>query len=266
MTITEFIEPCNKDHSIKEAVITVFLAGPILKPARFEKLIENELKDQFHQFQKLSNIELQIQHNFSSSLNQITNNRDDDGGFLFLGFEKGKISRILQARNENNRNYISFHSQNYKRWSDFYKDYIKSIQAISTNHPDLFVNAISLHYVDQFNWIANDKVNLGMIFNEGKWLPEIFFESEISTYQISTKTEFNSINYSNRIEINVTDNFTKEITISHNITRVLDDLANLADLISSIDFESTLQKEHNYNKSVLKDILTDPVQKMINLL
>jgi hypothetical protein len=43
----EAISPINKDHSIKEAVISLFLANPIIKPERFQKIIENEFKDKF---------------------------------------------------------------------------------------------------------------------------------------------------------------------------------------------------------------------------
>jgi aspartate-semialdehyde dehydrogenase len=36
MALGEFLKPVNERHSIKECVVTLFLATPILKPASFK--------------------------------------------------------------------------------------------------------------------------------------------------------------------------------------------------------------------------------------
>ena len=60
MSISEKIQPIKKSHSIREAVISVFLQNPIIKPERFQSLIDGEFKDIFQQFDPLSQVKVQI--------------------------------------------------------------------------------------------------------------------------------------------------------------------------------------------------------------
>jgi uncharacterized protein (TIGR04255 family) len=266
MSLSERITPCNKDHSIKEAVITLFLANPIIKPDRFKKLIENEFKEKFQQFQLLSGVAFQVRNKMGEPTNfsqQITK----DAGFRFSSFEKGIEVKVLQAQNEITRNFISFHSLNYTRWANFYAEYINTIQPIADHHPELFVTAVSLHYVDQFFSTSSIPINLTEVFsNEGDYLPKEFFKSQISNYSIVTNKEIDEIKHYNRIEININNDIRPGITISHNISQSFKDVIDLSDLLKDPKFGATLEREHLLNKAVLKDILNDQVIKMINLI
>ena len=54
------VRPVREKHSIKEAVITTFLAAPIIKPERFQELISDKFKDVFHQFETLNQVQFQL--------------------------------------------------------------------------------------------------------------------------------------------------------------------------------------------------------------
>ena len=265
MSLSDLITPCNKDHSIKEAVITLFLANPIIKPARFKKLIENEFKDKFQQFQALSNIEIQVQNRPNSTANfsqQVLN----DAGFKFLGFSNGGASKVLQALNEKQRNFISFHYLQYSRWANFYEDFIETIKVISNQHPDLFVTAVSLHYIDQFFWKGQLPIDLKQVFKEGgDYLPKEFFKSQISNYTIVTNKLIDEKKYFNRLEITIQENIVPGITISHNISQTYSDVVDLGELLTMPEFGTTLEQEHVHNKAILKDILQPTIIEAIKL-
>jgi len=55
---TSVISPISNEHFIKEVVISLFLANPIIKPERFQQLIETDFKDKFQKFEPLSQVEL----------------------------------------------------------------------------------------------------------------------------------------------------------------------------------------------------------------
>jgi uncharacterized protein (TIGR04255 family) len=265
MSLSELIVPCNKDHSIKEAVITLFLANPIIKPERFKKLIENEFKDKFQQFQTVSNIEIQFQ-NKPDSIGNLAQQVLSDIGFKFLGFANGGPSKVLQAINEKQRNFISFHYLQYSRWANFYDDFIETIKIISNQHPDLFVTAVSLHYLDEFFWRGPLPIDLKQVFNEaGDYLPKEFFKSQISNYTIVTNKEIDDVKYFNRLEININDSIRPGISISHNISQTYNDVVDLGELLKKPEFGSTLEKEHIHNKTILKDILQPLIVQAINL-
>jgi uncharacterized protein (TIGR04255 family) len=190
-------------------------------------------------------------------------------GFKFTEFENGSPAKVLQGQNDslNNRTFISYHSLNYTRWNPFYSDYVDVIKKIAKHNQDIFITAISLHYIDQFFWIENSAIDLNLIFDKNaNSIPKDFFGSKLNNYSIITEKEISTgTSYLDRLEI-IVDNIIKpSITISHNVTQPFVDLLGLDNLIGSNQFELILNSAHLHNKSFLKDLLNKEIQEMINL-
>ena len=263
-----FLRPFSQNHSIREAVISIFLVNPIIKPERFEQLISNGFNDDFHLYEATNAVQIQFKQNangFSPQPEQQPNI-----GFRFLGFANGKIGRMLQGTNDLNRTFISYHSFAYTRWNQFLDDYLKYLKIITNFQSDIFVRAVSVHYIDELNWISNSAMDLTKVFNdEAKYMSKAFLESSnTSNFMYSTeKTDSSNCLTMDRLEIKVDNKNNKNIIISHNITKQFNDFENLSTLIDSDQsfFKSSLQDLHNYNKKILSDILNENVKTLINL-
>jgi uncharacterized protein (TIGR04255 family) len=265
MNINELIQPINDKHSIKEAVISIFLANPIIKPERFKQLIESNFKDKFQKFETVNQVEFQLQNdgNNPPTLNQ---QLLPNVGFKFIAFEKGESVKVLQGINEKSRNFISYHSLNYDRWNDFYKEYLDVLKSLSELHSDFFVTAFSLHYIDQFLWNGALPIDLASIFNnEANYISKEFFASKLNNYSIVLEKENKHGIYIDRIEIKVDHVIKPMITISHNVTQPLKDIMSLNELLESTLFSEILNICHLHNKELLNDILTENVVELIKL-
>ena len=102
----------SKEHSIKEAVITFFLANRIFHPKRYRTLMENDFREVFQQFELVQKVQLKVTPG-SPQIQEI-----EDAGFNFVKFDEGKKSYIIQGINEESRNFYSFHSLKYTKWNE----------------------------------------------------------------------------------------------------------------------------------------------------
>lgn len=267
MSLEQKIRPINGNHSIREAVISVFLANPIIKPSRFRELIEADLSGEFQHFENVGNLQLHVKQKdgiIESSVSEI----EKDGGFRFSAFNKGKISKVLQSNNDSKRNFISYHRLDYVDWPEFYANYIKCISAVSNFQKDLFVTAFSLHYIDDFLWVDKEsRIDLSLIINKtSQAIPQNFYTSLSTNYILTTEVSAETGGtIFDRLELNVDSKIKPSITISHNITRPLQDVISLAELRQSDEFRTELYSAHDRNKGLLKDILTQDVTKLIKL-
>ncbi len=268
LMVESFLKPFSSNHSIREAVISVFLATPIIKPERFQKLIQEGFVQDFQLYENVNSVEIELKALTEGAYEQKSQNLGNVG-FKFIGFNEGKVSRIIQGVNEKSRTFISYHSFVYKRWDDFLDEYLRFMKILSSVQNDLFINAVSIHYVDQFKWISNSPINLAVVFNDkAKYMSKAFLESTGPTNFIFT-TQKNDDNfvYIDRLEIKIDDKKSRDITISHNITKQLDDFKNLDSLLqgNSEYFMNILAELHKYNKLILSDILNSEVKRLINL-
>jgi uncharacterized protein (TIGR04255 family) len=269
--LTDKVKPVNSNHSIKEAVIGLFLANPIVKPERFKELIENEFKDIFQQFEPIIQLqfELKAQNRTMSRLNIERKEMMDNVGFKFTSFEKGAQTKILQGQNDNanQRTFISYHTLNYTRWEIFFNDFLKIITSISNFSNDIFLTAFSLHYVDEFLWLDNNSIDLNLVFNkEANSIPRDFFNASVKNYSIVTEREKGeNKKYIDRLEIIVNNLIKPSITISNNITQTFTEVVSLKELLPTSEFKNTLDEAHQHNKDFLKNLLTEEVQDMIHI-
>lgn len=257
------LKPISKIHSIKEAVITLFLTNPIIKPERFEELINTEFNQQFQKFEKIDRVQMQ----FSTGRTESFSNQKPQSetiGFRFIQFQNGKTSTVLQNINEEERNIISYHTLNYKNWSTFFSSFLNTMSIINQFHTNLFITSYSLHYIDEFIW-DGDARDANIIFNpDSSLLPKEFFNSVIQHY-LFTSLKFDQANCFDRFEIKVTPKQKNYINISHHIIQRINDEKQLDELISSKHMEEILTFAHDHNKNFLKSILKKEVCKLINL-
>ena len=268
MSSLSSLKASNGEHSIKEAVISLFLANPIVKPERFGSLIEGSFSNDFQQYEPVHFFKVEFK-NFNGLLETKPASIDNNAGFRFTRFSKGKPATILQSRNEDQRTFISFHTFDYSRWDPFFLDFQDIIKRLSENQSNLFVKAFSLHYIDEFNWIDPvTPVPVSEIFNnESVILPSEFFNSLVNQYQITSQKKVEDYVYIDRLEINInkTAQSISNIFISHNITQTINDVQELSDLIQNSLFLDMLQKAHEHNKDVLKSVLKEEVKNNIGL-
>lgn len=259
------VKPINENHSIKEAVITLFLSTSIVKPQRFESLIANELKSEFQKFENVNQVQFRIQGNDGGTMENSGPEIFENMGFRFQKFEEGKIVRALQGINESLRSFISYHNLDYSRWNMFYEEFKKYMNVIHVFHPNLFISAISLHYIDEFIWESKDPIVNSEIFNsQSSILPKDFFVTQLKNFQFVT-VQKEDFNHFDRLEIRVDEGPKPHIVISHNVAFELSEPNELGSLFVGDDFENKMKKAHSVNKKVLKNILNSNTCELINL-
>lgn len=265
----EKLVPFSGNHSIKEAVISIFLLNDIIKPERFQKLIQDKsFQENFKKFEPLENFQLQIKN--VSGASSINYNTLKNTGFRFSGFDNtGKTVKVFQGNNEENRRFMSYHDLNYSNWKNFNDDYLKIINLLISDFNEPFlIESFSLHYIDVFNWNAEiNEFPKEEIFNKnGRILPLKFFESKFNTtFLLTIEQVIEDVSFFDRIQIKIENKILPEITISHNISHKLINEEELSSLINKPKFYNTLSLAHNNNKKVLSEILTRQVQDLIKL-
>jgi len=259
------LKPVNEGHAIKEAVISVFFAGPIFKPQRFQRLIEDGFKGKFQQFETINGFQFQLKGapnpdtNLSPSINP-------DIGFKFTRFENGEPSLALQGLNDSERYYISVHALKYKRWTDFIGDFRSCFDEMKQHLANMFVVGFSLHYKDDFFWQSELDIPIADIFSQNsELLPKKFFSGSSRNLILTSEEKTNDRSFYDRLEINVGKNLNPNISISHNIVEALPAAEELSSLLRTNELTDMLNNAHINNKLVLKSVLTTEVQDLIHL-
>lgn len=267
MPLTDQIRPISGTHSIKEVVASVILATPIIKPERFKKLIDLNLKDKFHQFEVAERWggEASIQ----DGKFQVTSPElEENVGFRFLSYEGGERKSILAGINEEKRSYIAYHAFSYQDWKSFYNEYTYCLEALNEQHSsELFIRAFNLQYVDQFQWVdKKNQIDANVLFNNGcKYLPTMFFESKMIDYKMVANNEEDGVAFLDRLEIKIVSKFNPIIQITHSYVQPLTETSDFKKLVDEGNFKKSMDFAHNHNKSILSDILTVPAKQMICL-
>lgn len=261
------LKPFSQNHSIKEAVITLFLASPIIKPERFQELISKGLSDDFHLYEPVNAVQFQFKATNNGMFPE--QQSQPNVGFKFLAFKQGKIGRTLQGVNEVNRTFISYHNFVYERWGGYLTEYLEILKTLVDFHADIFVKAVSVHYIDEFGWISESQLDLTKVFNQDAvYMSKAFLaSSNTSNFIFNTEKAEKESLFFDRLEIKVDNKIKKNISISHNGTMQFDDFKALSSLIDEEKefFVNSLQSLHEHNKQILRDILNSDIKSLINL-
>tara|TARA_R110001606_G_scaffold153_1_gene593 strand:- start:1172 stop:1960 length:789 start_codon:yes stop_codon:yes gene_type:complete len=258
------LKPISGKHSINRVVATVFSPQKFLKPQDIYEEV-NKL-DGFNKYAKKS---LLKPRSVTLSNTKIEVKDEEVEGFVFEGFnEVGEIKDIFKLENKSNDNaIISFESRKYDRWKGFKADFEKDLKTLS-GKVNFYVNAISLNYRDEFQWI-DDKINIDVdsVFkneSDSELLNKKFLSSKNGTIVMISKGVENGNNYEDKIEISF-NNDIRRIVIDHQYAIRLNEYHLFKKLFSSDKFTNYFEVAHAENKKVLRDILTDKCQLLINI-
>lgn len=237
----------NKNHSIKEAVITLFLDKPIRNLDKFDDFYTQTLQNIFTKKETIN-----FEHN------------EQDAGFKLYRVNQNETDLLMQLSNNQYRQFISLHCLKYIRWQNFRTDFVKILSAL-----DHWLNnkvvAFSLHYIDELN-CKDDVIPLESIFRkDSDFLPRRIFDSQNSFLVFNTQRNSDNTKYQHfdRIELKVQN---KVVSISHNSIIPIGQHDNFKDFISCNVCSDKLDWAHHQNKELLKDILSQEVQKIIGLI
>jgi uncharacterized protein (TIGR04255 family) len=264
MEIHNILQPISNGHSIKEANIAVFLDKPIDKLEAFESL-KSSFPTLFNEYNLIGTKKLQL--NLEKKDARVVDMEGPTGFSLELRDENNRPIRILQGRNDENRLFFSYHTLNYEGWSTFLENFLRIMHAIVEIQDEVYTSGYSLNYVDEFIWLK-DEVNYDFIFyKESRHIPRGLFDSFTFNYSWIKENEVNDISYYDRLDISTFITDDHPVTrISHNATRMMERSQELSSLIDSKDLTSLLGHAHDCNKSMLKELLTKEVQKLIKLI
>ena len=264
----DHLVPFKKNHSIREAILSFFLATPIVKPEEFSALAERPSFD-FQKFELITKQGFRIQVGGEQPLTGQPL-PSSNVGFRFHKFGRnGQNTDVLAAESQDDagRARLSFHDLDYSRWHNFSEKARRYIEEIANFRGDLFATAFSLQYVDEFTWQGEDDIPIDQVFNRSSdFLPTVFFRSKNSMYLMTTQKEVDENIYYERLEVRVDENRAEPLlTINHSITQPLNTLMRLAGFMADDSGIRWLNNAHAYNKELLASILVDEVSRKINL-
>lgn len=258
----EKLNPISDSHSVSKVVITLFLPQTVIKPEKIIEKINNgsNLKNKY-QRRKIINSRI---FNFSNKENELSfidkNSTDSVVGFILEQFDdNGEIGNIIILRNEDNSSVITYETRKYIRWANFYDSFLTDIEEIIEGN-DLYFEAISLKYIDEFVWLDNSSIPVYLIFEKNSELINTkFLNSKNGTIVLFSQKENLNIEEMTEISFN---NELKGVQIIH------EHATKFRDLIDSEGFKNkigaVLTEAHKSNKDTLNELLSSEVKQKIN--
>jgi uncharacterized protein (TIGR04255 family) len=259
----EFLKPISGDHSINRVIAAIHIPQAFLKPELLLNKITN-ISD-FNKYQKkaLSKVK---------TINIIGVNpgvsSEEIKGFVLEEYDNfGKLSNILRLNNlGDNQSIFSLENRIYEDWDIFLPLFKKDVDSLSSIL-EIFIEALSLSYIDEFTWESSKKIDVESIFNgNSELLNKKFLNSENGTL-ISISQDKNSeseIDVEEKVEISF-NNRLKRISINHQCAIKLDEIKLYPDISNSADFERYFNKAHELNKVMLKDVLSKECLDLIKI-
>ncbi len=268
MTELTHLKPVSGPHSVREAVLSLFLAQPIFKPEKFQELVNQESTNNigYHEFRITKRAEVTFQPD-KNGLDLFQNSDPQTVGFSCRSFLEGATAFVLQGVNDIERSFFSFHTLKYERWVPFKDEFHRVMSKVFAIQNECHVLAVSLHYIDEFVWSDASELPLRKIFNEeSAMLPIGFLESPNSNYVLNTQKMREHNFYFDRIDITVDSSKSfPTITVSHNVIQELKEGIEMSRFLNEDKFLELVDQIHEYNKKTLGMLFTQEVQKLINL-
>ena len=254
------------NNALSEATLALFIEQPLVKLEEFESLLKGELKELFQEFK------LQPSKTVSFSKSKISV-EDAITGFEMNGYENGKKRWIIQAKPTHPYYSISIHCLLYKGWNDYKETLLEILKKISILRKGIFTRALSLIYVDQFNWLEEEFPNASLIFKDSRFLPKSIFDSNkpwqfgLEINNERTYKEKHTLQYLNKIEtfIRKVDEANYNIGLIHNTVCEIKEMETIENLLNQKAFTEHLEFAHDNNKKIIKSILKDEVLAKMGL-
>ena len=257
----EGLMPASGKHSITRVIATLFVPQTFLKP----KIVFEKVKDleSFSTYQKKTLIK-PTKISIKDGSVGITSN--EISGFVFEEYDKtGRLKNALKLENVNeNQSIITLENRVYTNWSDFKAKLVKDVQGLSEKI-EIYIDAVSLTYVDEFIWNKNETIDVNSIFNaDSSLLNTKFKTSKNGTLILVTQGNNDSFNYEEKTEVSF-NNDVKRIAMSHQFAVKLSSLELFNNLNSEGKFDFFYEEAHKANKEVLRDVFSKDCQKLIDL-
>ncbi|MDI9365649.1 MAG: hypothetical protein QM541_11910 [Flavobacterium sp.] len=267
--------PAKKNHSISEAIFSLFLVNPIIASKRFRELLMDgqPLSKNFQRFKENKSVALSFsiksskEGNLHSELHNLEPKETEDG-FVMEAFSEGKLAWFI--RYDPLMPVLSIHSFMYSNWNEFYESVFTYLKAISDFDNSIYVSGYALNYVDDFDWIDSLLPNMETIFNKGgRYLPPLIFEARegwsFSANQVRNLENTLVLEHTN-VSINSTTGSSHKITLSHHAASDFTEYKSLTTLcLEKTELKTFANKIHNLNKEFLKETLTQAICSKIGL-
>ncbi len=263
----------REKHSITEAILSIFLLQPLIKPSRFKELLTegHPLNNRFQHFQIQQSLNFSAEIGVNRELKpDLRSTTPQDMGFIMNAFKNGTPEYILTYQTNGPAHVISIHAMQYESWNLFIKDVSIFLNALAQFQQNIFFHTIGLTYIDQFNWLGEDELEMKMIFNENSsYLPPQILENKGEwnytfghTMNIPDKLLFEHIN----LGISTVANNNSLLTLSHNVARgFIENEKELNEKTITDDIIGEAEYLHTLNKLFLKSCLKEEILLMIGL-
>nr|WP_297306408.1 TIGR04255 family protein [uncultured Flavobacterium sp.] len=251
-------KPISETHSVSKIVANIFSPQYMIKAED----VFMQLNNKFQRYQRRG---LTSSNTINLENDTFAISNDGNTGFIFEKFNtQGKSINLFKVENipGKNKTQIIFESKEYTNWSNFITDFINDLnEFISINN--IYVEAISLNFIDEFIWESNEKIPVEQIFNNSSdLLNTTFLNSHNGTLVFISQSERKSNQkfYEEKTEL-LFNNDIKRVVINHIYAIQLEEIKKVSnDLIIEL-FETA----HSKNKDLLQAILTKHIKSSINL-
>lgn len=265
MATSGTLHTINKDHAIKEAVISFTVSPQIVNPTKYRDLISKDqpLYEKYHKFEPLKLRELKVE----TGLDTNTIVSEKDAGFKFIAFNDGKACSVIQGLSQPRFGIFTFNTIDYKDWNTFKKDSLDAAEAIAKFQDIYTVTAFSLTYIDEFYFDDESAYSPKELFNlESKNLPKGIEDSDFVDFNYNLKRHQNNYVYFENFSIRVFNEGSKKtIRITNNLTFEIKPISFTDIFILKSGIEEYLDYIHQQNKNTLRDILNETVANRIKL-
>ncbi len=256
------LKPISDKHSINRVIANIFAPQPLLKPNDVFDAI-NEI-EAFKGYQKKG---LTSSKTIAISNNSVDVTDNKMSGFMFEEFDnRGRCINVLKLENDYNTNKlnISFENRQYNCWTDYIAR-IKSELNVLSDFFDLYIDAISLTYIDEFIWESTDKIDIEQVFDKNSdYLNKKFLDAYNGTLVFASQTDGVENGYKEEKTEIAFSNIVKRIIINHTTLIKHKEIRLLKDCRQQ--FDQNFENSHTASKQILKEVLTTEIQKLIGLI
>lgn len=254
------LRPVTESHSINRVIASFIIPRNIIKPdLLFEKAKKS---DGFNKYQKKG---LSKSKTINVDFDNLNVLHEEINGFLFEMFnDSGNTSNVFRVENITNKAQIVFENRDYVSWEQFQQALYQDLESL-TKVFELFVEAITLTYIDEFFWDSIERIQIDQIFDtDSELLNKQFVDSFNGTLMLVSQTDKQvDVDFDEeKTEVSFNNHF-KRIVINHTFATKFSDVKSYEHDQNFI--KSGFTKAHQANKTLLKRILNKEVQDLIKL-
>jgi uncharacterized protein (TIGR04255 family) len=248
-------EPLHKKHGIASALVVMLLKKPITGPDQIgQKLIESQTV--LTKFEQSKQIKIE---NIADKTTQTTS----VNGFI-LSEREGK--RSLHGFNDGVRNVLVYTENDYTRWDSFLSCLQPVLKSLSEILDSNELVALALEYNDVFDWQGEPNAfKWNELFKEdtGMLSADFHEHTHLKFEVIRNRTSHNK----NEIveQLSIARQTDKSAVIKHHVSIPCDGSITTQKLSSEV-FNDKLNELHEFNKDVLRNLLTNEMAKRVNLI